>query len=318
MRCVLGLAAMWTAGQPGLAWTTSQCSRSRSLTTCDPWCRRGLQLCSMSAYDSWQTRRAMTEWSTRQLPLCDRQVAITATQWPCCMLAGHTLSCSPRQDLLLAVLPLLQPAHAPCCALHSCWPCAGTALARSAACSHAVCGPPGSKVPASPTKHTRLQAVALVFDHVLLEAPPPAEAARAASPPSEPGQEQADSVPSSPAPLQLSLSQGRLSSLERARSTGSPRLGGAVNAALKLLEDLCMMATGQACAVLHPAELPAMRICSRSERRLCSVQRPCLCLSHCPCSHHACAALSRCIKCTGDAATRAGVALLIVVGVPAC
>ena len=53
-------------------------------------------------------------------------------------------------------------------------------------------------------------------------------------------------MPSSLAQLPLSLSQGRLSSLERARSTGSPRLGGAVNAALKLLEDLCMMATGQA------------------------------------------------------------------------
>ena len=88
MRCVLGLAAMWKAGQPGLAWTSTQCRRSQFLTTCDPRCRRALQLFSMSACDSWQTRRAMTGWSTRQLQLCDRQVAITATQRPAaCMLA---------------------------------------------------------------------------------------------------------------------------------------------------------------------------------------------------------------------------------------
>ena len=185
----------------------------------------------------------MTGWSTRQLQLFDRQAAFTATpRRAACMLA---MLCPAAQgyQVVLAGLPPQQPAHSPCCALISCWPCAGTALTRLSVC---CLWPSGSQAPALPTKHARLQAVALVFDHVLLVAPPPAEAAQAASPPSEAGQEQVGSVPSSLAPLQLSLSQGRLSSLERARSGGSPRLGGAVNAALKLLEDLCMMATGQA------------------------------------------------------------------------
>ena len=54
-------------------------------------------------------------------------------------------------------------------------------------------------------------------------------------------------------------------------------------------------------------------------RGVCAVCRgPAFNLSHCPCSHHACAALSCCIKCTWDAATRAGAALLIAVVVPAC
>lgn len=165
---------------------------------------------------------------------------------PCCMHA--CLPCfalvpetglSAGSAATTAVCTFLHTAHA----VHfSCWPCAGTALTVSAGLL-ACCSWPSW--PALPTKATRLQAVALVFDHVLLAAPPSAEATRAASSPSEAGQEQVVSVPSSPASLQLSLSD-RLSSLERARSTGSPRLGGAVNAALKLLEDLCMMATGQA------------------------------------------------------------------------
>ena len=202
-------------------------------------------MCSTSACDSWQTRRAMTGWSILQPQLCDRQVAVTATQRPAaCMHACRALPWSPRQDLVLAVLPPQQSAHF-CTLSMLCTSPAGHVLAQLSPCQRLLACCSWPSWPALPTEATRLQAVALVFDHVLLAAPPSAEATRAASSPSEAGQEQVVSVPSSPASLQLSLSD-RLSSLERARSTGSPRLGGAVNAALKLLEDLCMMATGQA------------------------------------------------------------------------
>ena len=53
---------------------------------------------------------------------------------PHCMHACRALPCPPRHQLVLAGLLPPQPKHSPCCALTSCWPCAGTALTRSAAC----------------------------------------------------------------------------------------------------------------------------------------------------------------------------------------
>lgn len=71
-----------------------------------------------------------------------------------------------------------------------------------------------------------LQAVALVFDHVLVEM-----------------EQSSDSIlsePASPLPSDSGSSRGT------PRGSKSPRGHGTTNAALKLLDDLCMMATGDA------------------------------------------------------------------------
>ena len=105
---------------------------------------------------------------------------------------------------------------------------------------------------------TVLQAVALVFDHVLAELqepqqqPPPQPPARTESAPitvSADDPAAASAPPLSPSAAEVAdtpRSEGPLSPGRRMSRAGSlsPRSSGPVNAALKLLDDLCMMATG--------------------------------------------------------------------------
>jgi len=71
-----------------------------------------------------------------------------------------------------------------------------------------------------------LQAVALVFDHVLVEM-----------------EQSGSSILAEPA-SPVASEAGSTKGTETPRGSKSPRGHGTTNAALKLLDDLCMMATG--------------------------------------------------------------------------
>ena len=107
--------------------------------------------------------------------------------------------------------------------------------------------------------HSDVQAVALVFDHVLVEMDQNGNATLA--------------EPAAP----TAMDPGKAKASDTPRASTSPRGHGTTNAALKLLDDLCMMATGGLCQRLlcmtHAACIPQQYPSSSTIRTTIQIMR---------------------------------------------